>query len=163
MRKIHIAGEITDESFVLFNRKLDKLESFNHESVQITLLSGGGDAYTALAFFDRIKASKCHIDVVATGLVASAATLILAAGDKRYMTKSSWIMTHEDQATVDTADSVSKIEKNAKHSRRLEDQWCKILASVTKTSVKKWDALNKAETYLTPEECLKLGLIEEIL
>lgn len=163
MRKIHIAGDITDESFAIFNRKLDKFESLNHESVQVTLLSGGGDAYTALAFFDRIKASKCHIDIVATGLVASAATLILAAGDRRYMTKSSWIMTHEDQATVETGDSVSKIEKNAKHSRRLEDQWCKILASVTKTTVNKWDMLNKDETYLTPEQCLALGLIEEII
>lgn len=163
MRKIHIAGEITDESFILFNRKLDKLEAMNKESVQVTLLSGGGDAYTALAFFDRIKASKCHIDVVATGLVASAATLILAAGDRRFMTKSSWVMTHEDQANIESGDSVSKIEKNAAHSRRLEDQWCKILASVTKTPAKKWDILNKAETYLTPQQCLELGLIEEIL
>ncbi len=162
MRKIHIYGDITDEAFVLFNRKLDKLESYNHDDIRITLISGGGDAYAALAFFDRIKASPCHIDIVVTGWAASAASLILASGDRRYMTKNAWVMVHEDSSTVKNQ-SVSEAEKNLGHARRLEDQWCKLFAGVTKASIKQWGLLNKAETYLTAEQCLKMGLIEEIL
>lgn len=162
MRKIHIYGEITDESFVIFNRKLDKLENINHEDIRITIISGGGDAYAALAFFDRIKASPCHIDIVVTGWAASAASLILAAGDRRYMTKNAWVMVHEDNTFIKHK-SISEAEKDIKHGRRLEDQWSKLFASVTNASATFWNKVNKAETYLTAEECLKVGLIEEII
>jgi len=163
MRKIHIFGEINEEAFVIFNRKLDKLESMSNEDIRITLISGGGEASTALAFFDRIKASPCEIDIVATGLVASAASLILAAGDVRYMTKNSWVMVHEDAPGVSKHSNVSQAELQVAHARRLENQWNELLESVTKTSAVAWDKLNKAETYLSAEECLNLGIVDVLI
>ncbi len=162
-RKIYITGEINDEAFVKFNRRLSRLEQDPYSHIYIDLTSEGGEAYAALAFFDRIRSSPCMISITAYGYVASAAVLILSAGDTRVMSSSSWLMVHEDSTTVDTNMTVSQVEKDAAHSRRMEDQWCKLLASVTTTNESVWASLHKNETYLTAQECLELGIIDKVL
>lgn len=162
-RKIYIYGEITDESLKKFSLKLSRLQDESDEDISIELVSEGGDAYAALAYFDLIRNSQCGIRIHAYGYVASAATIILAAGDHRRMSPSSWLMVHEDSTCVDEGMSVSAVERSAAHARRLEQQWCKLLEGVSKTSEEKWAVLHKAETYLTADECLKLGIIDEII
>lgn len=157
---IYITGEITQKSFRSF---ANKLLTHGHYKVNILLNSDGGDAYAALAYFDLIKNSQKTIFITATGLVASAAVLILAAGQHRHMTTNSWVMVHEDSVAVEEGMNVSQIERDAAHSRRLETQWSEILSSVTNTTVDKWNELHKAETYLNAKECLELGLIDKIV
>lgn len=165
--KIFISGDITIESFVDFTKRLRKAELLAEQipdeegSIDITLISPGGDAQVALAYFDRIQASPLKVNIIATGIVASAAVLILAAGHTRRMTKNAWVMVHEESG--DISGDVHSIEKEVAHWRRLETQWTKLLASVTVTSAEQWAELHKKETYITPEQCLAYGLIEDII
>ena len=155
---IYITGDITVDSFVEFAKQMSKNAN---NTVQISLISSGGDAQAALAYYDLIKAhGSCYI--VATGYVASAAVLILAAGKKRYMTKNAWVMVHEESVT-ELAGDVRAIEREARQLRRYEDQWARILASVTNASAEQWTELHKAETFMMAEQCLAYGLIEEII
>lgn len=165
LHKIYITGDIDDAAFAKFNKSLSRLEHTSKlfQVIKIELISGGGDPYAALAFYDRIRQSKREIHITAYGLVASAAVIILAAGAKRYMAPSSWLMVHEDSMSNDESATVSEIERDAKHFRRLEDQWSALLSSVTPTSIAKWTELHKAETYLTAQECLTLGIIDGIV
>lgn len=167
---IHVVGDIDHAAYCDFSRKLAKLESDSQHqakasTVRIHLMSDGGDANVALAFYDRIIKSPCPIEVVATGLVASAAVLILAAGEKRMMTENAWIMVHEDhlQFEADKDVSVSELEKDAAHYRRMETQWCKLMTRESTTIFEYWTELHKRTTYLDAQECLDLGIIEEII
>jgi ATP-dependent protease ClpP protease subunit len=161
MRKIILSGGIDEESFKDFCEQMGELEEGPAGVIDIDLCSGGGDAYTALGFCARIRTSSCATRVVVYGSCQSAAVLILAAGTKRYMTKESWVMVHEDQAVPEGATSLIEVE--SKQLRAMEDQWSKLLAEYTKTSAKKWAKLHKETTYLTPEQCLKLGLIDGVV
>ena len=162
---IYIAGEINEEAFVSFSKKLAYQEraAKSNKTVNVMLMSSGGDADVALAFLDRMESSHLEICVTATGYVASAAIMILAAGDKRRMTKSSWAMVHEEAIEGLDGDKVSSLENTIRAFRRKEDHWSAILGRLTTTNMSRWEELHKKETYLSPEECLALGLIEEIV
>lgn len=161
---IQIIDEINYDSYKEFSRLLRKAEQNRVGKVTIELMSEGGSAYAALAFFDRIKSSDLSVTVVGTGIVASAATLILAAGHRRCMTKNAWVMVHEDSAAdVRKHMSVSQAETELGHNRTMENQWNDLLASVTRTDAPTWDSMNKKVSYLTAAQCLELGLIEEIV
>ena|ERR1700677_2804533 len=165
MQKIYLVTDIDNESFRLFSKKLSKLERDKVQQIRVVLSSYGGDALSALAFYDRIRLSPIYVEITATGLVASAAVLVLAAGHYRRMTKNAWVMVHDDtpHPTEVKNKRLVEVEKTAAHYRRLETQWNGILAETTKTDIPTWDRLHREETYLNPEECLALGLIEEII
>lgn len=169
-RKIYITDDIDNEAFTKFSRKVAALEAAEigkqhktKEPVHIELISGGGDTYSALAFFSRMRASPLKFHVTVYGLVASAAVAILAAGDLRIMTEDAWLMVHEDTTDGLEGLSVSEIERAAMQARRLEDQWATLLASVSTTSYDKWVDLHKSERYLNAAQCQVLGIIDVIL
>lgn len=161
-RLIRIVGTIDEASFKEFSEQLYAYEQKdNRLAVTIELSSGGGVAYDALAFGARMRNSPCDIIVKAYGFVASAAVLILAYGDARYMAAESWVMVHEDSDKL--KGSVVDLERESKHLRCMERQWAFLLAARTKTLASKWATLHKDTTYLTAQECMDLGLVDKII
>lgn len=161
---IKIIGGIDENAYKSFVDELDENPKAN--AVMIELNSGGGSAYDALAFYSQIRKIKeggLMCGILATGVVASAAVLILAAGTKgqRQMTREAWVMVHED--TNKLKGSTTDLEREAKHMRRMEEQWNNLLAECTGTSAKAWEEMHKKTTYLSAEECLQLGLIDVIV
>lgn len=165
MFDITISGGIDDDSFVKFSEELQSLQAGERsKAVEVLLISDGGSAYSAMAFYDLIRMSSITVNITVIGCAFSAATLILAAGHRRRMTRNAWVMTHEDSASdVKKSMSVSQAENEMLHLRRLESQWNELLAHRTNISETAWADMNKAVTYLSAEDCLKLGLIEEIV
>ena len=161
-RRLQIIGEITDKSYKKFSKKLYELEiSDPRETITIELSSEGGDAMAALAYSTRIRRCKTPIIIIAYGLVASAAVLILASGERRLMAKEAWVMVHEDSGVLEG--NTSSLERQVKHMRRLENQWNKLLAEYTTTEAEEWDFLALNETYLCAGECRDLGLVDKII
>lgn len=166
MFDITISGDIDNESYVEFSDKLAALETSTRGTVRVQLISDGGSAYSAMAFFDRIQNSRKPIHITATGTASSAAVLILAAGHKRFMTKNAWVMVHEDLSSCNTDIEemrVTEAEREIAHLRKLEDRWNDLLARVTTTPAWRWSELHKNSAYLNAQDCLALGLIEEIV
>ncbi len=159
---IILAEEISDEHSAKFSERLYELERDKKSTtVFIELCSPGGDAYSALAYASRLRNSRLNIVVYASGLVASAAVLVLAYGDYRLMTKEAWVMVHEDSGKL--KGDVKKLEKDVEHMRRMERQWCELLRNKTRISSIEWGKLHKQETYLTADDCLLYGLVDEIV
>lgn len=154
-----IIGDIDEEAF----KEFMDYEPARAANMDLMLTSHGGDAMTALAFYDWITRHKGEVTIEVYGVVASAAVLILAAGDHRRMHENAWVMVHEDTVAVSEDDRVSVIERKAKDARKLEDQWNKLLEGRTNMSSKFWETLHKEETWLSAEECLQYGLIDEII
>lgn len=70
-------------------------------------------------------------------------------------------MVHQD--TGETTGELHEREREIKQDRRLEDQWNTLMEKNTSTSKEEWAKLNRKTTYLTAEDCLKLGLVDEII
>src|SRR5580692_5695813 len=96
-RRIVLVGEINADKYEAFSTRLAELETGSStKSITLELSSEGGDAHYALAIVGRMRNSPCDIIVKAYGLVASAAVIILAAGDIRHLAQEAWVMVHED-------------------------------------------------------------------
>lgn len=163
---IRIIGAIDEDAFKDFTLKIDALEASPKVSKKkplvIEITSEGGSPYIALAIVSRMRRSAFDIVTIASGLVASAATLIFVTGGKRLMTQEAWLMIHEDSGEM--SGSVSTLERDMKHMRAMEDQWNVIFADNTGPSAQYWEKLHaEGDTYLTPERCLELGIIDEII
>lgn len=160
-RTIVISGDIDSEAYLAFTERLAELEEESDVDVTLELNSQGGCAEDALAIVGRMRTSKCRVNVFVSGACYSAAAVILAAGDSRAITTESWVMVHEEQGK--SGGSVSAREKDLAHYRRMENQWNSLMAFYTTASVEKWAQLHKNETYLTPAECLELGLVDKVV
>lgn len=162
-RKVNIIGDIDESTYAKFVEELDGLNEIQEDDdLTIELSSHGGDAMVALAFHDRIRQIKGDVTIHGFGIIASAAVIILAAGDRRIMSKNSWAMVHEDTVPTEEDARVSSVERSAATSRRLEKQWNALLAARTSTTAQEWEYLHMNESHLDAKTCLKLGLIDEI-
>jgi ATP-dependent Clp protease protease subunit len=160
-RHISVFEEITYEQFSRFDTELQAFEAESHEPVYITLSSGGGSAMAGLAFHARMLASPCDLIVTAMGEAGSAASIILASGDKRRIHSSAWVLVHEDTGSLEG--TVTEMEKQLRHMRRLEQQWAAIMGGLTKTTAAHWEAIQATSKTLNAKECLKLGLVDEVV
>jgi len=167
MRKIILSGDINEESFAEFCEQMDELENVpsgaKTDDIELVLNSTGGNALDAVAFMSRMRLSPCDVNVTVFGLAGSAAVLILASGDYRRMTQESWVMVHEDSASY-RAVTTSQLEKEAIMARKFEDQWDEIMERVSGTKKDVWKELHRnGDLYLTPKECVSLGICDEVV
>lgn len=160
-RVINIIGSIDEEALSVFTEKMQELVSLSNKPIRITLSSGGGSSYDALAFASIIRLCPCDVIITAVGCVASAAVIVLAAGHYRKMSAESWVMVHEDSGKI--KGDVATLERESEHLRHMENQWADLLESFTTTNAAHWRVLHKNTTYLTAKECLQLGLVDEVV
>lgn len=160
-RRLFLIGDIDSTLYDTFTKQLRKCEQDKVERVIIELTSEGGDPYTSLAFYSRIRESSCQIHVLARGYVASAAVLILAAGDYRLMSAETWVMVHEETEQLEC--EVHEAERAVKQMRKLEDQADRLLESRTTMDSDWWKQAHKETTYFDSTDCMEIGLIEEIV
>ena len=162
-RVIYLNDDIDEFSLDLFQKALDEMELKSKETIRIEVSSYGGSVYDMLGMVDRIKASPCHIITRGFGKVMSAATFILAAGDERLLSKNSWYMIHEISTWM--AGKTGDLDNEMKHIKKLEAQACKLYEKLSqgKTKAATFRRLQRKDNYMTPEEVLKLGLIDKII
>lgn len=159
MNKILLLGTVNEDMYRYLSECLDNLEPL--EPVTLELVSHGGDAEIAIAMCGRIRNAGRRIRIEVYGLANSAAVLVLAAGDERYMSSEAQAMVHE--SSVKIKGNVTAIRKQLHVLNNEEKHWAKLLEAHTGTPALVWMQLSESETYLTAEECMSLGLIDGIL
>ena len=160
-RTIPLVGEIDSDKFQLIDTALTEMERHNQKSVTIRINSEGGSEYDALAIIGRLENSKCRIITEGYGCVMSAATLILASGDKRRISKFSWFMHHEGSYNADGRHS--EIKELVKQREREEDQWAVVMAEYTKQPKSFWKKYGTyKDAYFNSTQLLELGVVDEI-
>ena len=80
--------------------------------------------------------------------------------NKRTMTENSTVMVHEGSAFE--MGKTSDVLKGADHLKKLQTNINRILGDVTNKSQEFWEDVSKQDTYLTSEECLEYGIVDEI-
>lgn len=161
-RSIQLVGEIDQNTFILIETALTLLESQSKASVTIKINSEGGSVYDALAIVGRMKSSKCKIITEGYGATMSAASLILAAGDKRRMSKFGWLMHHE--ASYGYEGTIQQSKHVLSQMEREEKLWAQYMEQFSSSPAAYWASQGKLgrDLYLTAEECLTLGVIDEV-
>jgi ATP-dependent Clp protease protease subunit len=161
-RTIRLTGSIDNEHFQLVDAALTELESQSRKSITVVINSPGGDIYEALAIIGRLKRSSCHIVTEGYGQIMSAATLILAAGDRRKVSQYAFFMHHE--ASYQVEGRHSEIKHQIKQTDKEEDKWAEWMATFTKKDKAFWKKTGIGlDAYITVDELLEFGVVDEII
>ena len=160
-RTINLVGEICDQTFNLIDMALTELESLSRKRIVLKLNSNGGCPNQATAILSRIRESKCTVDVKGYGQVASAATIILAGTKgRRSISKYSEFLWHSGGYELDGTH-----EQNKAYVDQFEiecKRWAKYMGMFTLIDAKKWYKWSGEEKYLTANDLLQLGVVDEI-
>ena len=129
--------------------------------IKLHIHSPGGSFFSALSIVDTIKSCKSPVHTYIDGFAASAATLISVVGKKRFATQHSFMLIHQQRMMWEGkhADFIDEIE-NQKH---VTETIQKIYLDHTKMKEKELQSILKRELHMPASECLKLGLIDEII
>ena len=151
----------TDQLYAVMTR-FDNFITYNKDKdINLVLSSYGGDVYAMLGTIDYFKTLPVKVNTHCVGACMSAAAVILACGTgKRTMSENSTVMVHEGSAFE--AGKTSDVLKGADHLKRLQSNINRILGEVTNKDQEFWEEVSKQDTYLTSEECLEYGIVDEI-
>lgn len=127
--------------------------------------SYGGIIYDGLALISTMKTSKTHVDTVVDGYAMSMGLVIATQGRKRYCHALSTYMFHQLSSWNEDTRKLKDIEEDLAESRRQQEIINNLILDRTKITKKMLDnnKRQKKDWYITAQEALKLGLVDEIL
>lgn len=161
-RTITLTGEVNDRMFKTVDMGLTELEKLSNDPITIKINSHGGYCYSGMAIVGRIRASTVDIHTEGYGVIASAATPILACGDVRKVSKYATFMWHEISA--ETEGRLSSLKADIKQMNREMDTWATHMASFSKKDKSFWLKHGvHLDAYFTPEEILECGVVDKII
>jgi len=160
---MYLSYEIDQDQLYAVMTRFDNFVSVNpKKDITLNITSYGGDVYAMLGTIDYFKSLPVKVNTHCVGACMSAAAVILACGTgKRSMTKNSTVMVHEGSAFE--SGKTSDVLKGADHLKKLQSNINRIMGEVTNKNTDFWEGVSKSDTYLTAEECLDYGIVDEII
>ena len=128
--------------------------------------SPGGSVTDGLAIVDTMNYIKCPVSTFCVGLAASFGAVLLANGEKgkRFATPNAEILIHQPLiAGGGISGQTTDIKIHADQMIKTRERLTKILADRTGKPVEQVMKDTERDNYMTAEEALEYGLIDEIL
>ena len=160
---MYLSYEIDQDQLYAVMTRFDNFVSVNPtQDITLNITSYGGDVYAMLGTIDYFKSLPVKVNTHCVGACMSAAAVILSCGTgKRSMTKNSTVMVHEGSAFE--SGKTSDVLKGADHLKKLQSNINRIMGEVTNKNTDFWEGVSKSDTYLTADECLEYGIVDEII
>ena len=163
-RIIFIGSEVTDDLANLVVAQLLFLQSEDAtKDVSVYINSPGGSVTAGLAIYDTMQFLKCDVVTYCVGQAASMGAVLLAAGakGKRHALPGARIMIH--QPWGGTQGTASDIHIQSQEILRLKDYLNGILARHTGKPVKTVAKDTDRDFFMSAEEAVKYGLVDDVL
>jgi len=164
-RIIFLGTPISDDIANAVMAQLLCLQSMDPERPISIYINSPGGSFTALtAIYDTMRYIKPDVQTVCLGQAASAAAVLLAAGTKgkRLALPNSRILIHQP-ATEGGYGQSSDLEIQAREILRIRSLMEGMLAESTGQDVEKISLDIERDKYLTAEEAVKYGIVDDIL
>ena len=164
---IFLNDEITDHTLtdlIIRVRSLLKHREYNKRKDDINLMinSPGGDVHEMFGIIDYIESLNVKVNTICRGRAFSAAAIILAGGTgTRMMSRRSTVMFHQSSSFL--GGKMSDITAYLDTVKNLEVAVYEFLASKTKKDAEWWKDKMRTDLYLSAEELLELGVIDQII
>ena len=161
---IFIGTPIDDQITNLICAQLLHLESENPDKdINLYINSPGGDINALFAIYDTMQYIKPDITTICFGQAASAAAVLLAAGQKgkRLALPHARILIHQPYAGAQG--QASDIELIAAEIQRLKSSLEEVLAAHTGQPVEKISADTDRDFVMTAAEAKAYGIIDEVI
>jgi len=134
-----------------------------HKPISLYINSPGGSVTSALAIYDTIRFVGLDVCTYGLGLIASAATVLLASGakGKRHALPSSRIMIHQPWGGV--SGTAIDIELQAKEIIFLKERLNTIMSDLTGQPLERIIIDSDRDFFMSPIEAQEYGIIDKVL
>ncbi len=162
---IFINDEINDHTltdFIIRMRSL--LQHRKNKSAPINLMinSPGGDIYEMFGIIDYIESLDVKVNTICRGRAFSAAAIILTCGTgSRMMSKRSTVMFHQSSSFL--GGKMSDITAYLDNVKSLEVIIYDMLAAKTNKDAEWWKNKMRSDCFLTADELIEIGVIDQII
>jgi ATP-dependent Clp protease, protease subunit len=167
-RIIFYSYDIEQATPFFLESKIKTIEKLNpiigddeDKHINLHINSYGGDAYGMLGTIDVIRLSPYPIRGIAKGQVMSAGAYILIGCSERVMTKNSIMMLHDLNTFLGGA--FKDITSEYEHIISLQKIVYQYLEDHSNKDKEWWETKLQRNLYLTANEAMELGLIDNII
>ncbi len=163
-RIIFLNGPVEDNMASVICAQLLFLESENPtKDIFMYINSPGGVVTSGMAIYDTMEYIRPDVATVCMGQAASMGSLLLTAGaaGKRFSLPNARIMTHQPSGGFQG--QATDIEIHAREIIKLRERLNGIYEKHSGKSLKDIEKIMERDTFMSPEEALERGLIDEIV
>lgn len=163
-RIVMVSGPIETNMANTIVAQLLFLESENpNADISLYINSPGGEIYAGLAIMDTMQYIKPNVSTIGMGVVASMASVLLAAGEKgkRFLLPDATVMIH--QPSAGTQGMITDMEISVREGQRLKKLITQKMSDFTGRKEKElFDAMER-DNWMDAEAAKKFGLVDGIL
>jgi ATP-dependent Clp protease protease subunit len=161
-RLVFLNGPISTEmSHVVIAQLLYLDNEAPGKDIQMYINSPGGEISAGMAIYDAMKMIRSHVITICSGMAASMAAFLLAAGDRRQALPNAEMMIHQPSGGVQGV--ATEVEIEARRIIRMRKRMNELLAQMTGQPLQRIQEDSDRDFWMTPEEAKAYGLIDEIL
>ena len=173
LRSMMLFGEVDEEKstdlIVGMIMLTDGVVPSSHplDPIKFYISTYGGNADDMFAIYDMMNVTKekCVVETIGLGKVMSAGVLLLAAGTKghRKIGQHCRIMIHS--VAAGNMGDLHNLQNEMDAIRNLQDEYIEAFVENTNVTRKQMRKLldRKVNVYLTPEEAVEYGIVDEII
>jgi len=168
--ELYFSSGINDKSISKLIEELRKMELRNLKlalengvsapPIKLFIHSYGGSVFSGIAAMDVIKSLKVPVITIVNGGCASAGTFLSVVGNRRYISKNSFMLIH--QLSGGNWGNYEQQKDDMKNSKELMKMIRRIYAEHTKVTPKKLKKILKKDLWFDAEKCIELGLVDGI-
>lgn len=136
---------------------------YNPKPIKIMIDSYGGYVYQVLGLLAVMDDSKTPVYTYVTGAAMSCGFMLLIHGHRRFAYKHATPLYH--QVSSGAFGTLKEMEESIVETKRLQDILERLTIERTKITAKKLEKIykTKRDWYMSAEEALKLGVVDEIV
>ncbi len=166
-RIIMLAEDVNPTSANVIIAEMLFLESEDPDKeIHFYINSPGGSIVDGMAIVDTMNYIKCPVSTICVGMAASMGSILLTCGEKgkRFATPNSEILIHQPLIGGNgLSGQTTDIKIHTDHLVKTREKMNKLLSERTGQPIEKIMQDTERDNYMTAEEALKYGLIDEIL
>jgi ATP-dependent Clp protease protease subunit len=163
-RIVFLSNEVNDDIASLIVSQLLFLESQDPgKDISLYINSPGGSVSAGFAIYDTMNYIKCDVATYCMGLAASMGAFLLSGGTKgkRYAMPNAEIMIHQPSGGARGQETEIRIA--AEQILKTRERLNKILAENTGKPLDVIAADTERDNYMTAQEALEYGLIDQVI
>ncbi len=166
-RIIFLAEDVNPTTASLVVAQLLFLESEDPDKeIYLYINSPGGSITDGMAIVDTMNYIKCPVCTICVGMAASMGAVLLTSGQKgkRYALPNAEILIHQPLiGGGGLSGQTTEIKIHADHMVRTREKLNKLLSERTGQDIATIERDTERDNYMTAEQALQYGLIDEVL
>lgn len=138
-----------------------ELAAVGERPLIVRINSPGGDVWDGMTIFNQLLGHGATVTTIVEGMAASAASLIMMAGDAIKAAEISQIMVHD--AWTWTVGNEQELRELADVLAKIDGQLAAVYAAKSGRPADEFRELMNKDTYLTATEAFGLGIVDEVV